>query len=440
MCHLTGDDSGAILVRGAGGALIVKVTGVAMGFGTQIVLARLLGTDNYGTYIYALTWINILALFCKLGLDTAALRFVPVYQAQEEWGLLRGFVRRSQQTLLGVSVVAASVFAAVLWLFRECVHEDVLTVFWVALLMLPAIVILRMLGACLQGMKRVVLAQIPQQTIHPMLLVGGIVLSVAVMRTVVEASVAMAMNLTATIGAIFIANLFFQGSLPKSYHVVQPTYQTRIWGKVAFSLLLISGFNLIQSQTDIVMIGFYLGTTDAGIYAAATRITTLISFGLLAVNSILAPMISHLYAQGRNEELQRLVTLAARGVLACALPVTVLITLEGKQILAFFGQAFSGAYTPLLILAVGQLVNVFSGSVGYMMTMTGYQMTAVYVFGLSTVLNILLNIILIPIFGMNGASLSTTLITSFWNIALLVFVCKHIAINPTVFSFLDYKK
>jgi O-antigen/teichoic acid export membrane protein len=59
---LSGDSLGAILVRGASGTLVVKVLGAVLMFGLQILLARLLGGEQFGIYVYVLTWVNALVL------------------------------------------------------------------------------------------------------------------------------------------------------------------------------------------------------------------------------------------------------------------------------------------------------------------------------------------------------------------------------------------
>ena len=69
-------DIRAVLIRGAGSAGLVYAAGAGVVFGLHVLLSRLMGVEHYGVYVYVLSWINILVLFGKMGLDTALLRYV----------------------------------------------------------------------------------------------------------------------------------------------------------------------------------------------------------------------------------------------------------------------------------------------------------------------------------------------------------------------------
>nr|WP_277879386.1 polysaccharide biosynthesis C-terminal domain-containing protein [Coleofasciculus sp. FACHB-712] len=98
-----------------------------------------------------------------------------------------------------------------------------------------------------------------------------------------------------------------------------------------------------------------------------------------------------------------------------------------------FGSSFVEGLPALVILTVGQMVNALSGSVGFLMTMTGHQREAALIIGSSAILNVVLNAALIPYLGINGAALSTALTTALWNIIMLVYVNKQLKINSTIF-------
>jgi O-antigen/teichoic acid export membrane protein len=106
----------------------------------------------------------------------------------------------------------------------------------------------------------------------------------------------------------------------------------------------------------------------------------------------------------------------------------------GKVLLGISGQQYIAGYTPLLILLAGQVVNALSGSVGFIMTMTGYQNQAARIFALGAVVNTLLNILLTPHLGMNGSAIATAITTVLWNVIMLIFVMRKLKINPTVIS------
>ena len=106
----------------------------------------------------------------------------------------------------------------------------------------------------------------------------------------------------------------------------------------------------------------------------------------------------------------------------------------GKPILGLFGEEFKNGYLSLLILIVGQLVNALSGSVGYIMVMTGKQKQASIVFAISAALNIIMNLIFIPIFGIAGAAAARAASLILWNVTLVFYIRNRLDLNSTIFS------
>ncbi|GMT42546.1 MAG: multi antimicrobial extrusion protein MatE [bacterium] len=434
---LKGDGVGAVLARGAGGAFVAKVLAAGLAFGAQVALARIMGAESFGVYIYVISWITILTILGKVGLDASALRFVSSYVAHEEWSLLRGFFHRSRQIFTIASIFIAAIVASVVLVFQSKLSDELVFTFLAGCLLLPVLVSLQVHAAFLQGFKKIVQSQAPQFVVRPLLIVGGIFFMFIMAEQAISSYMAMFIDMLATLCALLITYFYFAVSLadktPK-IQKVQKTYHTNKWLQVSMPLLLLSCFTILLSQTDIVMLGMIKGTTDSGIYAAASRTSHLISFGLMAVNAIAAPMISQLYSQGRMDELQRMVKLAAIAIMTFSLPISFAMIVWGEQLLSLFGQSFTAGYHSLVILIAGQLVNSLAGSVGLLMTMTGHHKEAAYVFGISALLNIILNAVLIPMYGLLGAAFATAFTTSLWNVILIVYVRKKININPTMLA------
>jgi len=424
----------AILARGAIGSFVVKILGAAIAFGLHILLARLLGVSQYGIYIYALTWLNILAILCLLGFHTSLVRFIAAYKAQEKWGLLRGIVRRSTQFVVIFSLLIGGIGGIVVWFLRSRIGQDQATTFGVALILLPVLVLVRLREAGLRALKRVVRSELPIRIIRPLLLSAILSGLYLYLRQPLQATQAMAINLIAVFTALVIGTLWLIKKLPEQMRDARPVYEERRWLKVSLPLLLIDGMLVVLNQTDIIMLGAIRGSDEAGIYSAASRISNLVVFALAAINAILAPMISELYSTGKNKELQRIVTLAARAIFVFTLMVSIILVVFGKFALSLFGAEFVVAYVPLLILLCGQIVNALAGSVGFIMTMTGHQNQAGAIVTVSAVVNIILNALLIPLMGLVGAAISTAFTMVLWNITMLIYVQRRLGISSTVIT------
>jgi len=432
--RLQGDGVGAILARGASASFVVAVVGAVMAFGTNVLLARLMGATQYGIYIYVLTWINLLAIVCHLGLKTSLLRYIPTYNAKQDWPLFRGILGHSVQYVVLASLIVSVIVAFIVWFIKDRIGIEHAVTFWIALFLLPLLGVTGLRQAVLRSLKYIFKSGLPDSFFRPMMI---IVLSSSFYfytHENLQATYAMGINLIGAIVSFIIGTVWLLKVLPEQLSHAQPKYSDREWLMVSLPLFFMSGMTLIQNNTDIIMIGLMLDTEQAGVYAIASRIAGLIVFGLTAANTIVAPMISELYSTGQYQKLQRMITLAARGIGLFTLIISISMAIVGEYMLGLFGDEFVNGYVPLLILIAGQMINAFAGSVGFLMTMTGHHMQAAKIVGVSALLNIFANAMLIPVFGLMGAAIATATTTVIWNLMMLVYVWRKMSINPTILA------
>jgi len=197
-------------------------------------------------------------------------------------------------------------------------------------------------------------------------------------------------------------------------------------------MLFISGLQVAMQRMDILLVGSMLGEKDAAIYAAASRISGVILFGLLAVNAWVAPMISELHERAEHAELQRLVRIAARAIFVVTLPLAAIVAIAPALPLGLFGEEFIGGSTSLVILAVGQCVNALVGPVGFLMTMTGNQRLALAVLFWSALFHLGSSVVLIPRFGIEGAAVAQSAGNIVLNVAMALVVWKRLRLRATV--------
>jgi len=301
------------------------------------------------------------------------------------------------------------------------------------MLALPFLALTRAQQGVLQGFKSVVWADAPYLLLRRVLLVGGAAGLWAIsgdLETVdVLLLLAAVLGLTYAMGQYGVLR-----QLPDAAQGVSPVFEEKKWLRIALPFLLISGASLVQNKADILMIGPMIGVQEAGIYGAATRITSLIGFGLNASNMIVAPMISELYSAGKHERMQRLIAISSTGVFCYTVFAGGVLITIGTWVLSLFGDAFTAGYAALVILIAGSMVNALAGPVGYVMTMTGNQWIASKAFGAGMLINIVLNAALIPLFGMIGAACATALSNSAWNVILAYVAWTKFDINTTAWA------
>jgi O-antigen/teichoic acid export membrane protein len=418
-----------VLLRGAGVALIAQLLGVGISYTTQVLLARWMGATAYGTYDYIIAIATFVGFLAGLGLPGALLRFIPEYTVKEDWGRLKGVIIGSWQYVGLSSLLVAVVGSTQVSRLAEISSLSVTQV-WLGLWMIPLLALARHQLEMTRGSKQIALAYLPSIVGLPV----AIALAASYYREELTSTLALIITI-ASLSIILLIQLFWFGIwLRKKCQGSKSIYVPKEWFAVALPMMLNDGAHVILSQIDILMIGSMIGSFEVGIYTAAVKTAAWVSFILAAVNAIAAPMFATLYTQGKLEDLQKLVATVARWLFFPALIVAIAISLGTDLVLGLFGEEFKAARWETIVLSCGQLINVGAGSVGYLMQMTGHHRECAFVFCSSAVLNIILNGILIPIFGILGAAIATTLCMALWNIWLHQLVVSRIGVRPSIIS------
>ena len=305
--RLQGSGSGAILTRGAIGVFIIRIAGAGILFSLHVLLARLLGVSQYGIYVYVITWLNILAILCLLGFHTSLVRFIAEYKAKQQWSLLRGILRRSTQTVLAFSILVGVIVAVItLFLKKRLGSEQVIT-FYIASVLLPVFALCQLQEAALRALKCVVQSELLLRFIRPVLLALIVAGPFFWTKNSLSAANVMAGNIVAAVGVFLIGTVLLRKALPEPASQAKLAYAQKQWLKVSLPLLLIAGMHIILKRTDIIMIGAIWGPDDAGVYSAASRISDLVVFGLIAVE-IREPLIVKVVEQSDNTPSSRVLS------------------------------------------------------------------------------------------------------------------------------------
>lgn len=418
-------------MRGAFGSLGVKVASTGLNFAISLMLARLLGTGGFGIYSYAIAWVALLSIPATLGLDKLVAREVAIYQTQSAWGLMRGLLRWTNQTVLGVSFGLAAIAIAITWSLKTALAEPMFLSLCIAFLALPILALRSLRLEAMKGLHRVVLGQVPEFLIAPVLLFCFTVASYLFWKKDIAPAWIVSLHVMTLVVTFSIGARWLNQALPQQVKTVAPNYAIRSWLRSAIPLMFLGGMEIINARTDVVMLGAMQGSEAVGIYTVVNKISQLIVFVLVSVNSALAPTATGLYVRGQFEQLQQIVTQSARIIFLISLPIAGSLMIFGDWFLRLFGSDFLRGQTALTILSVGQLVNASSGSVGLLLTMTGHENYTAIGVGTSALLNVILNLLLIPSWGIEGAAVATASSTILWNIMGLIWVQKKLKLDPT---------
>ncbi len=428
------------LARAAAGSAALALASKLLMLLTSVVLARWMGAAGYGVYATATALAFLLSVPTWLGLPALVIRLLANYDAHQQWGRMRGLLVRGNQAVLGASLLIACLAASMIWIFAERFGTNMATAFSLAMLLIPLTTLGVMRTAALRGLHHVVLGQLPENLIMPGLFLalvgggwfihgggGGAALSpeYVIVARIAAATVALG------VGAVLLLK-----HLPPAVRQARPEYELRIWVRAALPLLFIAGINIINMQTDILMLAALRGSESAGVYQAAVRGAELVAFALVIANMAIQPSLARLYATGDTVRLQRLVTWSARGATVAALPLAAVMILWGGPIMAaVFGADFARGALALAILSAAQLVNAFTGPANSLLDMTGHQDDTLKAMVAGVLANVILNALLIPRWDITGAAIATGASLMLWNVLLVILVRRRLGIDATTFGF-----
>jgi O-antigen/teichoic acid export membrane protein len=219
----------ALFVRGATGTLIAGILAMVVGFLSTVVLTRLMGANEYGLYVYVMSWLAITSLVSQLGFRPVLVRFIAAYIATQQWGRARGIITYTAAISVVTSVLVCTIAGLIVWLASDRVGASNAQAFLVALPLAVLITIASLREASLRALKRVVLSVIPETIIRPVLIALGVALSAVFLNSAVNASQALVVNIFATLVVFLIGTILLFKVLPPIVRKSRPEYEVRIW-------------------------------------------------------------------------------------------------------------------------------------------------------------------------------------------------------------------
>jgi O-antigen/teichoic acid export membrane protein len=192
---------------------------------------------------------------------------------------------------------------------------------------------------------------------------------------------------------------------------------------ISLPMFMAGTMAFIIGQSGVIILGMFHNENEVGYYAIAVKLATLATFVVQAVNSMAGPKFSELFYADKMDDLFHVAKKSAKLIFITTIPILLCLLIFGKLILSMvFGHEFAIAYPALVLLLIGQFVSAISGSSGMFMNMTGNQNILRNFMVVAAGLNIIINLWLIPLWGINGAAIAAMISLCFWNIASLVYI------------------
>jgi O-antigen/teichoic acid export membrane protein len=422
-----------ILVRGTLGSGGVMVANRVLALALSLTLARVLGTESYGVYASMVSVLTLLSVVASLGLPTLAVREMAASLAGCAWTELAGLLGWSARVALAAALILAGAVVALVppTLFGWPPGRGLS---WLLLLLVPLSVMGSLQTGALQGLGRVVWAQVPLLAVQPALVVAAVLgwswvapPGPDLWQTLVLYAAGLA--LAATLLAFGLRR-----ALPAAVATVRPAYRRQVWARAAVPIWLSDGLFCLFGTLDVMVAAAVLEPAQTGVYYAAARVPMLLVFGIGAANTVLQPTIARLWAAQDRRRLERAASGAARLGLAVAAPLLLPILAFPAGLLAWFGPGFGAGATAMAVLGIGQALNVALGSPGLVLVMSGHERDAFYAILAVVVLHLGASLALTQALGIVGTALAYSLSVVAWKLILVWRVRQRLGLDPTVFG------
>jgi len=420
-------DTREILSKGSS-FMLIRVLGLMVGYVFTFFVTRVYGADIYGLVTLSFSLFIFFGILGRMGIDINLVKFYSNENNIQESGLF-------YKSLINTFVISA-LLAIVLYLGRDYLSTSlfkkpqlqeylawvaVSIPFWAATLVCAGFLRARKMN------KWFALLNNPGRFILTTLFLVVLWLFKDSPLNAIKAH---------TYGIIVLALLAFIMCVRVTGRITIKTNHS-IWRftKEAFPMMLSSTMLVLLGWLDTFVLGIYETDTNIGIYNVALKIAALTSFSLQSINSILAPKLADSFAKEEMTLFNRLTRFSAKLNFFTTLGIVISVLVFHRFILSIFGSEFLEGATILILLCTGQLVNALSGSVGTILQMTGKQKVYQNIILLALILNIVLNFVLIPLYGGLGAAIATVCSMSSWNISGALYLKRKMNIT----SFYNFK-
>lgn len=418
-----------IIAKGAAILLVGAIIGKILSFVYRIILSRL-GEQTYGEISLALALLSILSVIAILGLDTGIIRYISIFNKEENKEAIKGTILFSTKTIFLLSTtLAILLFLLSNWITQTFYPNSpslstILKVFAIALPFEALKAVWTNALKALQKIEYDIYARVIGEIIIRILLT---LFFISLGLGILGASIAY------TISIIFSSLLLFLFMEKKVFSILDKKIKAIYTNKelLIYSLPLV--FNnitiIIINASDSLILGYFKDAATVGIYNVAVPTAKLILIFPTALLGLYLPMIAA--TKDNKEEFEKIYYTTTKWVFFITALSLVWLILYGKElIILFFTKSYSTAYLSLVILAIGYLINscvYTSRDILLLYNKTRIIFTATV---FSCILNIVLNILMIPSMGMIGAALATSISLTVLSIILFILTKKETNINP----------
>lgn len=423
----------------AGGAFLVFL---ALIFGKlfsylYVILVSRLGSSIYGTLSLGFAIFLSLETIAVIGLDRGILRYVPYFRGKQDNPAIKGVIIDS----LKISFVLSLAGSIILFLFGTNIanyffHDENLgVVLKIFSFFLPFVVISHILNVSLRAFEKanyeIFIKEFLEKTLKFLLTLIMILFGFKL----IGASIG---YIVPTVLSAFLAGyLLHKKVFPLFWGSTKKISLKRELIAYSLPLMFVSFLAKVIAWTDVLMIGYFKTNSDVGIYNVALPTAGLMFMAPTALIYLFMPVIGKLYGENKPEEIRGVYNRINKWVFLITFWIFLFMIFFAKRIITgFFGGNYTGAITPFLILCFGYMLFSLSYICSDLLGVIKKTKTIFSIVFVFSLVNVVLNYILIPRYNLIGAAIATSFSFVVGALALIIFNYKFTKLQPFKFGFL----
>lgn len=417
--------------------IAIRISGVFLSFTTLLIITNNFKEELVGQYNYLNSILVVLGSFCLLGMNSSFLQFSGKLEAQNTFHEVTHLYKKKVTILLASSLTLIVLYVLTkpfVLKYLKSIEIDIILekafvgLFFYAISLLNYVVI--------RGLKKLISSEVYRNILR----FGSLLIIVLVLVTLKRQDLFLDLFiatfvLTALVTTVNIIFLLGKIKAQNKPTISRISYKEIIIVSAPMTISFLA--LLIMQSVDIIILKNYYEYSIVAYYGVVMRVSFLIGVVLMSINAIISPQISKLYFADHKNDLLKLMNKSIMLNFILTFPLILFLFLFPKLVLSFFGDNYENSSNVLIIILLGQVINVFSGSVGVYLNMTGRQKIFQLILLVTLVINVILNFVLIPVYGMTGAAISTTTSLIIWNLSGVYYIYQKdkilLFINRSVF-------
>lgn len=396
-------------LRGSLFVFIASVITAFLGYFTRIILARELTVEDYGLFFAVFSFVSFLLFFRDLGLGSALVKHLAEFKAKKQFNEIKTGIFAVFISLL----ILSAIFGLVLYFMAPALSQnyfkdsraEFILYFFIAYIFFSALFLF--LGNIFQGFQNIKTFSLMEPircTIVFIIIILLLKWDYGIIAPVIAYTISWLAVFLVFIPLAWYAFAFLKY---KIRNMRQITKQLYMFG-MAVALTQIGA--KVISRIDTLMLTYFTSLTDVGIYNAVQPTALLFLFFSGSVTPALYPLVSELWAKNDRKRLNEGIRLLHKYSFVITMPALLSVLVFSSLFLKLtFGEQYALGSTALQILLVGIIFLLVATVNNTVLSAIGKPQAVTKAFIIVAILNVLLNLILIPLFGMNGASISTSI-------------------------------